>query len=118
MRTYTWAKMLVGGAAMCIGGPALVYWVMPTEEELFKRYNPELQARSLANRQERQQEFDDFVGRLKGYSKSNKTVWAEWEQDAERRRKAGVQAELDRRQAEAIEAETRKAEMKKSLGSS
>lgn len=58
---------------MCIGGPAFVYWVMPTEEELFKRYNPELQARSLANRQERQQEFDDFVGRLKGYSRSNKT---------------------------------------------
>lgn len=21
---------------MCIGGPALVYWVSPTEEELFK----------------------------------------------------------------------------------
>lgn len=37
-----------------------------------QRYNPELQRRSLENRQERQQEFDDFVCRLKEYSKSNK----------------------------------------------
>ena len=28
--------MPTSGAAMCIGGPALVYWVSPTEEELFK----------------------------------------------------------------------------------
>ncbi len=24
------------GVVMCVGGPALVYWVSPTEEELFK----------------------------------------------------------------------------------
>ena len=52
MRTATWVKMLAGyestieahdliltyhrGAVMCVGGPALVYWVSPTEEELFK----------------------------------------------------------------------------------
>lgn len=82
---------------MCIGGPALVYYVTPTEEELFKvsgnfhcngnlmksrylfdpdffkRYNPDLQRRSLENRHQRQQDFDNFVGKLKEYSKSNKT---------------------------------------------
>jgi hypothetical protein len=55
-----------------IGGPALVYYISPTEEELFKKYNPELQKRSLENRVEKQQEFDDFVGKLKEYSKSNR----------------------------------------------
>jgi hypothetical protein len=52
MKAATWAKMLAGydylqsrrkhirltrlrGAVMCVGGPALVYYVMPTEEELF-----------------------------------------------------------------------------------
>ena len=28
--------MLPSGAILCIGGPALVIWVSPTEEELFK----------------------------------------------------------------------------------
>lgn len=55
-----------------MGGPALTYWVSPTEEELFKKYNPDLQKKSLANRAERQREFDDFVGKLKEYSKSDK----------------------------------------------
>lgn len=76
---------------MCIGGPALIYYVTPTEEELFmvphsaghqnpspiltqslQRYNPELQRRSLENRKEKQEDFDNFVGRLKEYAKSDK----------------------------------------------
>lgn len=56
-----------------IGGPALVYYVSPTEEELFLKYNPELQKRSLQNRVGKQQDFDDFVTKLKEYSKSNKS---------------------------------------------
>lgn len=75
---------------MCIGGPALIYYVTPSEEELFsvrrslshtdqlninnamQRYNPELQRRSLEKRREKQEDFDSFVGRLKEYSKSEK----------------------------------------------
>lgn len=60
------------GAICCIGGPALIHYVSPTEEELFLKYNPELQQRSLENRVGRQQDFDDFVVRLKDYSKSDK----------------------------------------------
>ena len=47
-------------------------WVQPTDEELFQRYSPELKKRSLERRVERQQEFDDFVVKLKEYSKSDK----------------------------------------------
>ncbi|KAI9817464.1 MAG: assembly factor cbp4 [Pycnora praestabilis] len=75
MSKVLWAKMLAAGALMCIGGPALIYYVSPTEEELFKRYNPDLQRRSLENRQGRQQDFDNFVGKLKEYSKSDKPIW-------------------------------------------
>jgi len=81
---------------MCIGGPALIYYVTPTEEELFmvswwrdeerfqggrqaltrepnkQKYNPELQRRSLERRKEKQEDFDTFVSKLKGYSKSDK----------------------------------------------
>lgn len=60
------------GGAISIGGPALTRWVQPTDEELFQRYNPELQKRSLERRYERQKEFDDFVTKLKEYSKSDK----------------------------------------------
>lgn len=49
-----------------------MYWLTPTEEELFLRYNPDLQKRSLENRIGKQQDFDNFVGKLKEYSKSDR----------------------------------------------
>ena len=55
-----------------MGGPALTWYLTPTDEELFKKYNPDLQRKSLERRFERQQEFDDFVTKLKEYSKSDK----------------------------------------------
>ncbi|KAF2201349.1 CBP4-domain-containing protein [Delitschia confertaspora ATCC 74209] len=88
MHTRTWVKAITAGAAMCIGGPALVYYVSPTEEELFKKYNPDLQKRALETRQARQEEFEEFVTQLKEYSKSDKPIWA-------------VQKEVERRNAEA-----------------
>jgi hypothetical protein len=47
-------------------------WLTPTEEELFKKYNPELQKRSLERRDQTQAEFDAYVNKLKEYSRSNK----------------------------------------------
>ena len=44
----------------------------PTEEELFERYNPDLQKKSLENRGRREQEFDDFVSTIKEAAKSDK----------------------------------------------
>ncbi len=49
--------------------------MVPSEEELFLKYNPELQKRSLENRYQKQKDFDDFVNRLKEYSKSDKPIW-------------------------------------------
>lgn len=57
---------------IAVGGPALTYYVTPTEEELFKKYSPDLQKKSLANRDQTQAEFNEFVGKLKEYSKSDK----------------------------------------------
>ncbi|EGP87066.1 unnamed protein product [Zymoseptoria tritici ST99CH_1A5] len=111
MKMITYVKMALGGGAICIGGPALIYWVTPTEEELFLKYNPELQKRSLEKRKENQENFDEFVNKLKEYSKSDKQIWTVWEQEAEKHRKAGVQAELNRRK----DAEAMKQEIKNSL---
>ncbi|KAI0540398.1 CBP4-domain-containing protein [Xylaria digitata] len=71
-RLGTWLKMLAVGGGVCVGGPAFVMWIQPTDEELFQRYNPELQKKSLERRYEKQKDFDDFVVRLKEYSKSDK----------------------------------------------
>jgi hypothetical protein len=46
--------------------------VTPTEGELFKRFSPELQKHNLENRERRQRDYEDFVGKLKEYSKSDK----------------------------------------------
>ena len=65
-------KLLRSGTAISVGGPAFVYWLQPTDEELRSRYNPDLRKRSLEGREERQQDFEDFVTRLKEQSKSDK----------------------------------------------
>ncbi|KAI0173652.1 CBP4-domain-containing protein [Hypoxylon sp. FL1284] len=85
-RLGTWIKMLAAGGAICVGGPALVLWVQPTDEELFKKYNPELQKKSLERRYEKQKDFDDFVSQLKQYSKSDKPIWMV-EEEANRKKK-------------------------------
>ncbi|TID19656.1 CBP4-domain-containing protein [Venturia nashicola] len=107
-----YAKMLVGGGVLCIGGPALVYYVSPTEEELFKRYNPDLQRRSLENRLSKQQDFDKFVTNLKEYSKSDKPIW-EAQADAEQKGrdqaakdKLSIAAEIERRRKEVRDSAT------------
>lgn len=63
------------GAAISVGGPIFTMWLTPTEDELRARYNPELRKRSLENWTEKQQEFEDFVVRLKQYSKSDRPSW-------------------------------------------
>lgn len=80
-------------------------WLSPTEEELFLRYNPELQKRSLENRYQKQKDFDDFVNRLKEYSKSDKPIW-EVQAEAEKLRKR--QALLKPGEKEALEKEAGK----------
>ena len=52
-----------------------MYYVTPAEGELFNRFSPELQKRNLENRPRRQAEYEDFVGKLKEYSKSDKPIW-------------------------------------------
>ncbi|KAH6630446.1 hypothetical protein B0J18DRAFT_488233 [Chaetomium sp. MPI-SDFR-AT-0129] len=92
---WLWAKMLAVGGGICYGGPALVRYVQPTEEELFQKYNPELQKRSLENRAQREQEFDDFVNRLKKYSKSDKPIWTvQAEAEKEEAKQASIAASL------------------------
>lgn len=61
---------------MVVGGPALVEYIRPSDEELRKRYNPDLQKRSAEQGDRRAQEFDDYVTKLKEWSKSDKSsMW-------------------------------------------
>jgi len=97
-----------------------------------QRYNPELQKRSLERRQEKQEDFDNFVGRLKEYSKSEKpsrsdirscverhtnlaTVWAAWEKDVERRRAVHTAEQVQAKRAEESASEALRQEIKGSI---
>jgi len=109
-----WIKMIAGGGVIMVGGPALVHYVSPTEEELFKRYNPDLQRRSLENRVGKQQDFDNFVTQLKEYSKSDKHIWAAIAEGEEKQRQA-KREETEREQLSvAAEVQRRRDEMKSS----
>jgi len=112
MNWWLWAKMLAGGGVICVGGPALTWYLTPTDEELFQKYNPELQKKSLERRYEKQKEFDDFVSKLKEYSKSDKPIWVMQEEAERRDREAKLQESL--RLAEEMKA--RREEMRREAG--
>lgn len=95
---YTWLKMTAvyvtnsdppsnfnsmtnsshSGIGICVGGPALVQYLRPTDQELFDRFSTDIQQRSLDEGPRRAQEFDDYVKRLKGWSKSDKSSMFPW----------------------------------------
>ncbi|KAL4927555.1 uncharacterized protein BDV17DRAFT_292558 [Aspergillus undulatus] len=105
----TWLKMLGVGIVICVGGPALVQKLRPTDEELFKRYNPELQKRSLEEGDRRAREFDEYVGRLKEWSKSDKSIWfAAQEMEEKRREQQDAQRDQAKEQARLQKEEMRK----------
>ncbi|KAI9831522.1 MAG: assembly factor cbp4 [Phylliscum demangeonii] len=99
-RAGMWLKMGITAVVLCVGGPALVVWLSPTEEELFKRFNPELQKRNLERREERLEQYQDFLYKLKEYSKSDKPIWVV-AAEAEAKAKAETQQEQLRVMGEA-----------------
>ena len=52
-----------------------MYYVTPSEGELFKRFSPDLQKRNLEARERRTAEYLDFAGKMREYSKSDKPIW-------------------------------------------
>ncbi|KAF2447314.1 CBP4-domain-containing protein [Karstenula rhodostoma CBS 690.94] len=110
----TYMKAIGAGAALCIGGPALVWYVTPTEEEIFKKYNPDLQKRALAQRETRQQEFDDFVTHLKEAARSDKPIWTAQKEMDQKRSLEKTQRLRDEQASFTAEAERRRAEIRSS----
>ncbi|KAI5375475.1 hypothetical protein AA0117_g11175 [Alternaria alternata] len=110
----TYIKAISGGAILVIGGPALVWYVTPTEEEIFKRYSPELQKKALAGREQRQKDFDAFVGQLKEASRSDKPIWAAQKEMDAKRSEAEQQLRREERDAYAAESRRRQAEIRES----
>ncbi|KAJ5889570.1 hypothetical protein N7504_010380 [Penicillium tannophilum] len=85
-RAGLWVKVIIGGIAISVGGPAFVEYIRPTDEELRKRYNPELQKRSAEQGERRAQEFDDYVTKLKEWSKSDKSIWYAAQEELDQKR--------------------------------
>jgi hypothetical protein len=71
-----------------------MYYVTPSEGELFKRFSPDLQKRNLEARERRTAEYLDFAGKMREYSKSDKPIW-EAAEEAQRKKRAEI-IEADR----------------------
>lgn len=80
------------GTVLVVGGPALTRSLMPKPEELFERYNPELQKRVIENRPKVEKEYQEFLNDLKEVSQSDKTLWEAAKEISERREKARLEA--------------------------
>jgi len=80
-------RMGIATAVLCIGGPLIVYSVIPNEDELFKRYSPALQREVLATRDQRRKDYEEFLERLRGIAKDPRPLWEIEKEEVERVRK-------------------------------
>lgn len=72
---YSISNQSNSGATIAVGGPLLTSYLIPTEEELVKKFSPEvmkIREETKDARMQYAQEFDEYVTRLKRYSKSDK----------------------------------------------
>ncbi|KIW47185.1 uncharacterized protein PV06_02781 [Exophiala oligosperma] len=99
-----YAKMAAVFLTCCIGGPALMYYVTPSEGEVFKRFSPDLQKRNLELRDQRTKDYEVFLGQLKEYSKSDKPIWTA---AAEAQAKAREELQLKETQEKALQQKMR-----------
>lgn len=107
-----YAKML-GVFALCsIGGPAIMYYVTPSEGELFQRFNPDLQKRNLEMRDERERNYKDFAAKMIEYSKSDKPIWIAEEESRQKAREEILRRERTGRSEKAEIAKQIREEMK------
>ncbi|OQD63816.1 hypothetical protein PENPOL_c008G09709 [Penicillium polonicum] len=110
-RAGLWAKTIAGGLLMVVGGPAFVEYLRPSDEELRKRYNPDLQKRSAEQGNRKAQEFDDYVNKLKEWSKSDKSIWYAAQEELDQKRSA-LEAQRAR---EKEQTRTQREEMRKEM---
>ena len=89
----------------------MMYYVTPSEGELFKRFSPDLQKRNLEARERRTAEYLDFAGKMKEYSKSDKPIW-EAAEEAQRKKRAEIMEadRLSRAEQERVRLEMREAQ--------
>jgi hypothetical protein len=92
-------KMASVFIACAVGGPALMYYLTPTPEELFQRFSPELQKSNLENRERRKAEYEDFRHKMIEYSKSDKPIWVA-AQEAQEKARLEIQEKARREQRE------------------
>lgn len=76
-----------------------MYYVTPSEGELFKRFSPDLQKRNLEMRDEREKNYKDFAAKMIEYSKSDKPIWAAEEEARQRVRDDILSREQTERKA-------------------
>lgn len=91
-----------------------MYYVTPSEGELFKRFNPDLQKRNLEMREEREKNYKDFAQKMIEYSKSDKPIWAA-EDDARQKVRDSI---LARETAERKERDERARAMREEMAAS
>ncbi|KKY15540.1 putative ubiquinol-cytochrome-c reductase assembly factor [Phaeomoniella chlamydospora] len=95
-KAKAYAVGTLGFLAISVGGPALTWYLRPTDEEIFQKFNPDLQKRSLENRERREKEFDEFVTKLKEYSKSDKPIWVVAAEEERKRRAQALEGSQTR----------------------
>ncbi|KAK5944914.1 Assembly factor cbp4 [Knufia obscura] len=110
-RTGMYAKMAAVFLGCSIGGPLIMYYVTPSEGELFKRFNPDLQKRNLEMRPERERNYKDFAAKMIEYSKSDKPIWAAEEEARMKAREEILARESEERKVREERAAAMRAEM-------
>jgi len=94
-RGWMYAKMTVVFFAVAAGGPALMYYVTPAEGVIFSQFNPDLQKKSLALKDERLRQQEAYFAQLKEYAKSDKNIWIAMKEAEEKAREEAARKKAE-----------------------
>lgn len=72
---YRWARVPLSGFLIIGTGVFLYYKIVPTDEELIKRFSPEVRAQYERNKELRQKEQQELMRIVQETAKSNEPIW-------------------------------------------
>lgn len=72
---YRWARVPLSGIAIIGTGVILFYNIVPTDEEVIKRFSPEVRAQYEKNRELRQKEQEELMRIVQQTAKSDEPIW-------------------------------------------
>jgi len=112
-----WAKVAAAMGAIGVAAPALLWKALPTGEDFKAKYPEDYQPEVVRERQKNVQAMEEYLTKLKEYSKDSRNIWIVMKEEEEKARRQYARADAQRQKVAAEELAARRAEIRREIAS-